>query len=133
LHVLAYDYPLLGIFWTMMIWFFWVAWIVLLFRVVADIFRSHDLGGGAKALWAIFVVVAPWLGVLMYLIVRGHGMTDRDIQNLQAREAAFRSQVQAAAGTSGGAAEELSKLSDLKAQGVITEAEFAQQKAKLLA
>ena len=78
--MLAYDYPLLGLFWTMMIWFLWIAWIVLLFRVIADIFRSRDLGGGGKALWAIFVIVVPWLGVLVYLIARGDSMTDRDVQ-----------------------------------------------------
>lgn len=132
--MLAYDYPLLGVFWTIMIWFLWIAWIVLLFRVIADIFRSHDLKGWAKALWAIFVIVAPWLGVLMYLIVRGHSMTDRDIQQAQAQDAAFRSYVQDAAGSRGaGTAGELAKLAELKAQGVITDAEFAQQKAKLLA
>lgn len=131
--MLAYDYPLLGVFWTMMIWFLWVAWLILLFRVIADIFRSRDLGGVAKALWAIFVVVAPWLGVLLYLVIRGRSMTDRDIQNMQARDEAFRAYVQDAAGSGGGAADELTKLADLKAQGLLTDAEFDQQKAKLLA
>jgi Short C-terminal domain len=130
--MLAYDYPLLGVFWTMMFWFLWIAWIVILIRVIADIFRSHDLGGGAKALWAIFVVIVPWLGVLVYLIARGHKMADHDVQQAQAHDAALRSYVQETAG-SGGTADELAKLADLKAQGVITDAEFAQQKAKLLA
>ena len=116
-----------------MFWFLWIAWIVVLFRVIPDIFRSRDLGGGAKALWAIFVIVVPFLGVLVYLIARGHSMTDRDVQQAQAQDAAFRPYVQDAAATNGGTADELAKLADLQAQGVITDAEFAQQKAKILA
>jgi hypothetical protein len=131
--VFAYDYPLLGLFWTMIWWFLLFAWIMLLFRVIGDIFRSHDMGGGAKALWAIFVVVVPWLGVLVYLIARGSSMTERDVQRAQERDAAFRSYVQETAGTGGGTADELTKLADLQQRGVITETEFAQQKAKLLA
>ena len=131
--MLGYDYPLLGVFWTMMIWFLWIAWIVLLFRVIADIFRSRDLGGGGKALWAIFVIVVPFLGVFVYLIARGHKMSEHDVAQAQAQEAQFRSYVQEAAGSGSGTADELTKLADLKAQGVITDAEFEQQKAKLLA
>jgi hypothetical protein len=132
--VFAYDYPLLGMFWTMLWFFLWVAWIVLLFRVIVDIFRSRDMGGFAKALWTIFVIVLPFLGVFIYVIARGHKMADRDYEDARAQEAAFRSYVQDAAGaTGGGTADELSKLAELKAQGVITDAEFAQQKAKLLA
>jgi Short C-terminal domain len=131
--VLGYDYPLLGVFWTMMIWFLWIAWIVLLFRVIADIFRSRDLGGGAKALWAIFVIVVPFLGVFVYLVARGHKMSEHDVAQAQAQEAQFRSYVPDVAGPGGGTADELTKLADLKAQGVITDVEFEQQKAKLLA
>lgn len=132
--MLGYDYPLLGLFWTMMWWFLWIAWIVLLVKVIADIFRSRDMGGFAKALWAIFVIVIPWLGVLVYLIARGDAMSERDYEQARAQDAAFRSYVQEAAGSSGGGtADELTKLAELKAQGVLSEAEFAQQKAKLLA
>jgi heme exporter protein D len=130
--MIAYDYPILGLFWTMLIFFLWFAWIMLLFRVFADIFRSKDMGGFAKALWSIFVLIVPFLGVFLYLIVRGRAMTDRDIEDAQAREEQFRSYVQQTAGTGGGTADELTKLAQLKAQGVITDAEFAQQKAKLL-
>ena len=131
--MLAYDYPLLGVFWTMVWWFLWIAWIVLLFQVIADIFRSRDMGGFAKALWAIFVIIVPWLGVLVYLIARGKSMGERHYQDAQAQDAAFRSYVQDAAGTSGGGtADELGKLAALRDQGVLTDAEFAQQKAKLL-
>jgi uncharacterized membrane protein YcjF (UPF0283 family) len=118
----------------MMWWFLWIAWIVLLVKVIADIFRSRDMGGLAKALWAIFVIIIPWLGVLVYLIARGDKMSERDYEQARAQDAAFRSYVQEAAGSGGGGtADELSKLAALQAQGVISEAEFAQQKAKLLA
>ena len=129
----AYDYPILGVFWSMVWLFLWIAWIILLFRVIMDIFRSHDMGGWAKALWAIFVVIAPFLGVFIYLIVRGHSMAERDVHQAQTQEAAFRSYVQDAAGSGGGTADQLSKLADLRAQGVLTDAEFEAQKAKLLA
>ena len=131
--MLAYDYPILGLFWTMLWLFLWIAWLMLLFRVIIDIFRSKDMGGWGKALWAIFVVVLPFLGVFVYLIARGHAMADRDAEQAQAQRAAFDAYVRDAAGSTGGTADELSKLADLKAQGVITDAEFAQQKAKLLA
>ena len=131
--MLAYDYPLLGLFWTLAFWFLWFAWIVLLFRVIADIFRSHDLGGGGKALWSIFVILVPWLGVLVYLIARGRSMTERDLERAQEQEDAFRDYVQKTTTSSAASsADELSKLAQLKAQGVLTDAEFEQQKAKLL-
>src|SRR5262245_29454036 len=129
--MLAYDYPLLGMFWTMLWFFLWVAWIMLLFRVFGDIFRSDDMGGLAKALWSIFVIIVPFLGVLIYMIARGRSMAARDIAQAQAQEAAFRTYVQTTAGSSG-TADELSKLADLHARGVISAAEFAQQKAKVL-
>ncbi len=130
--MLAYDYPLLGIFWSMFIFFLWFAWIILLFRVFADIFRSSDLGGWGKALWSIFVLFVPFLGVFIYVVARGHSMTERDVARAQANEAEFRSYVQSAAG-SGGAADEITKLAQLRDSGALTEAEFAEQKAKLLA
>ena len=129
--MLAYDYPLLGVFWTFMFWFLWIAWILLLFRVIFDIFRSRDLGGVGKAFWALFVIVLPWLGVLVYLIARGGRMAERDIEEATAREEAFQDYIRRTAGTTSTAAE-LTKLSDLRAQGVITDTEFEQQKAKLL-
>lgn len=130
--MLAYDYPILGIFWTMLIWFLWIAWFVLLFRVFADIFRSDDLGGWGKAGWCLFTILVPFLGVLVYLIARGDSMTHRDIQQAQQNEAAFRAYVQETAGT-GGTADEVAKLAKLRDDGVITAQEFEQQKAKLLA
>jgi hypothetical protein len=130
--MIAADYPLLELFWTMLWFFLWIAWIVLLFRTIADIFRSRDLGGGGKALWTIFVVVAPFLGVFVYLIARGNAMHERDYEHAQAQEQAFRSYVQDAASPSS-SADELVKLADLKERGVLSEAEFQAQKAKLLA
>ena len=130
--MLAYDYPLLGLFWTMLWFFLFVIWLILLFRVIADIFRSHDMGGFAKALWLIFVIVVPFLGVLVYVIARGHSMAQRDMESMQAQQQAFDTYVRQAAG-SGGTAGELEKLVDLRDRGVITEQEFQSQKAKLLA
>ena len=132
--MLAYDYPLLGLFWTMMFWFLWIAWIVLLVRVISDIFRNRDMGGVGKAIWTLFVIVIPWLGVLVYLIAHGGSMRERDVEHAQARDEAVRSYVQDAAGNGAAStADEIGRLADLQAQGVITDAEFAQQKAKLLA
>jgi hypothetical protein len=128
----AYSYPILGLFWTMLVFFLFVAWIMLLFRTIVDIFRSDDMGGFAKAFWLIFVIIIPWLGVLVYIIARGDGMTKRDIADAQAQQDQFAAYVRTTAGT-GGSADELVKLADLRDRNVITEAEFASQKAKLLA
>jgi Short C-terminal domain/Phospholipase_D-nuclease N-terminal len=129
--VLAYTYPLLSIFWTMLEIFFFVIWIYLLFIVFVDIFRSNDIGGLAKALWVIFVIVLPYLGVFVYLIARGGKMHERAAAQVQQQQKAFDSYVQQAAGGSS-TADQLSKLADLKEKGTITDAEFASEKAKLL-
>ena len=131
--MLAYDYPILGVFWTMLIFFLWFAWLMLLFKVFADIFRSEDLGGFSKAIWTIGVIILPFLGVFVYVIARGKSMGDRDIARAREQDAAFRSYVQDAAGSSTGTADELARLAQLRDSGVLTDAEFAQQKAKLLA
>lgn len=130
--MLSYDYPLLGLFWTMLYWFLWIAWLILLFQVIVDIFRSDDMGGWAKALWSIFVIFAPFLGVFVYLIARGRSMGERRAREAQRNEAATRAYIREAAG-SGGTAEELEKLARLRQDGVISEQEFERQKAKLLA
>ena len=134
--MLAYDYPILGAFLTMMFFFVWIIWLFLLFRVVIDVFRSDDLGGFSKALWLLFVIFLPYLGVFVYLIARGHKMTERDIAQAQAQKASMDEYVRSVASTStsgGGVAAELEKLAALKDQGVLTQAEFDQQKAQLLA
>ena len=132
--MLAYDYPLLGLFWTMLMVFLWVAWLFLLFRIFGDIFRS-DMSGISKALWSIFVIILPFLGVFVYLIANGDKMAERDVQTARQNEEAFRSYVQQAAGTgaAGGTASELVKLAELRDSGVLTPEEFEVQKAKLLA
>ncbi len=130
--MLAYDYPLLGLFWSMFVFFLFFAWLMLLFRVFADIFRNRDMGGGGKALWSIFVILVPFLGVFVYLIAHGRDMTQRDIDAARESDAQFRAYVQETAG-SGSSAGELEKLAGLRDSGVITEQEFAAQKAKLLA
>jgi hypothetical protein len=129
--MLAYDYPILGLFWTMLIIFLWVAWIVLLFRVIADVFRS-DKSGVVKAIWVLVLIFLPMIGVLVYLIANGGSMAERDVAAVQQQEAAFQSYVRSVAGTSGGTADELSKLADLKSKGMLTDEEFAAQKAKIL-
>ena len=129
--MLAYDYPLLGVFWTMLWFFLFFIWIWLLITIFADIFRSHDLGGFAKALWVIFIVVLPFLGILIYLIARGKSMQERAAEHAARQEQALRGYVQEAAGSTG-TASELAHLADLKDRGVLTDAEFEAQKAKLL-
>jgi hypothetical protein len=129
--MLASSYPLLDIFWTMLWFFLFFAWIWLLIIVFGDIFRSHDLGGWAKALWTIFVVLVPWLGVLVYLIARGGKMQDRAAKEAQQQDQAFRSYVQDVAAPTN-SADQLAKLADLKASGAISDQEFQTAKAKLL-
>jgi ABC-type Fe3+ transport system permease subunit len=84
----AQDYPLLNLFWTMLWLFLWILWIFLVIRIVMDVFRSDDLGGGAKALWTIFIIVLPFLGILVYLIARGSGMYAREAREARARPCA---------------------------------------------
>lgn len=126
------QYPLLDAFLTMLWFFLWVLWIFLLFWIIFDIFRSKDLSGWSKALWLIFIVILPFLGVFVYLIVRGGSMHERSAREAQAQDQQFREYVRDAAG-SGSSADELSKLADLRDRGVITDAEFQQGKAKILA
>jgi hypothetical protein len=124
--------PILDVFWSMLWFFLFIAWIWVLVAVIADTFRSDDLSGWAKALWVIFVMLIPWLGVLVYLIARGDKMADRQVQAAAAQDRAARAYIQDAAGGTS-TADELAKLSGLKDSGVISDAEFQAQKAKLLA
>ena len=126
------SYPLLNLFWTMFIFFLWVIWIWILIMVFIDIFRSHDLSGWAKALWVVFVVILPFLGVLVYLIARGSKMHERRrTTGRPAGRRLFAAYVQQAAGTS--TADQLAKLADLRDRGVISAEEFDREKAKVLA
>jgi ABC-type multidrug transport system fused ATPase/permease subunit len=131
--MLAYTYPLADLFGTMLGLFVFFIWFWLLIVIFGDIFRSRDMGGGAKALWVIFVIVLPFLGIFVYLIARGGKMHERSEQAAQQQQKAFDDYVKQAAGTPGSnSADQLSKLADLKAQGVLTDAEFEAQKAKIL-
>ena len=130
--MLAYNYPILDLIWTMFMFFVFVLWIWLLIAVFMDIFRSHDLSGGVKALWVFFIIILPFLGVLVYLIARGGKMHERAAEQAAQQQKAFDSYVKQAAG-SGSNVDQLAKLADLKQSGAITDAEFEAQKAKLLA
>jgi len=133
--LLASDYPFLDVFWSILIFFLWVAWFMLLFRVFADIFRRHDIGGGTKTLWIIFTIVVPFLGVFVYIISQNHHMMERDAAQAQARQQQFDDYVQsrAAAGGGGGVAAEIEKAKAMLDSGAITQAEFDALKAKALA
>ncbi len=130
--VIAADYPFFDIFWTMIIFFVWVLWIWTVIAVIADVFSRHDLSGWAKAAWIVFVVVLPWLGVLIYLIVNGSKMADRRVHQSQASRAEFDDYVKTVAAT-GGAAGEIEKAKQLLDSGAITQDEFEAIKAKALA
>ena len=132
--MLAYDYPLGGVLLSMLYFFLFFIWIWLLITVFMDIFRSHDLSGWSKALWSIFVIILPFLGVFIYLIARGGRMQERQMHDAAQQQQAFDSYVREAAGTSGGdVTSQLTQLADLKAQGVLTDSEFEAQKTKILA
>ncbi|MER7988788.1 SHOCT domain-containing protein [Streptomyces noursei] len=134
-HVnLAYDYPVLGAFWTAMWVFLWIMWVILLFRVVLDVFRDDTLNGWAKAGWLVFVLVLPFLGVFVYVVARGRGMGRREQQHVRAEreevERYIRDTAGAGAGTS--AVDQLAKLSEIRARGDISDEEFARAKEKIL-
>ncbi len=132
--MLATSYPILDIFLTTLYFFLFIIWIWLLFMVFIDIFRSHDMGGWAKGLWVIFIIVMPYLGVLVYLIARGGKMHERAAQQAALQQKAFDQYVRQAAGSSGEtSADQLHKLAGLKDQGILTDAEFETEKAKILA
>ena len=126
----ASSYPLLNLFWTIFIFFIFFLWIFIAIQCVIDIFRSHDMGGVAKAIWLIFIFFLPMLGVLIYLLARGGKMQQHQVEAAKEQQQAFNSYVQQAAGTS--TADQLATLAKLKDNGTLTDAEFEAQKAKLL-
>jgi ABC-type multidrug transport system fused ATPase/permease subunit len=128
----SYSYPILGAFWTIFIIFLWVIWFWILITILIDLFRSHDLSGWAKALWFIFILILPLIGVLVYLIARGGKMHEHAVRDAQAQDQQFRQYVQEAA-SSQSSADQLAKLADLRDRGVITAEEFEREKAKILA
>lgn len=135
------DYPLLDLFWTMLWFFLWIMWLFLLFKIITDIFRDHELSGWGKAGWLILCLLVPFLGVLVYVIARGTGMTQRETARAKETEAAFQDYIRTSAVSSpgasgaggGGGADELARLAELKEKGALTEEEFRKAKAKLLA
>ncbi|MFJ3230949.1 SHOCT domain-containing protein [Streptomyces sp. NPDC086787] len=132
---LAYDYPLMSAFWTMLWFFLWILWFILLFRVVVDVFRDDTLSGWAKAGWLLFVVVLPFLGVLVYVIARGRTMGTREMDRARVQQEAFDSYIRRT--VEGGAnrptgVDELARLSEMRARGDITDEEFTRAKALVL-
>ena len=130
--MIANEFGTGQVLWSMLWFFMFFIWIWLLIMVFSDIFRSHDMGGFAKAVWVIFVILIPYLGVFVYLIARGHKMHEHAVEAAQAQDAAARAYIQQAAGTAASPADELARLADLKERGVIDDAEFQRLKAKAL-
>ena len=129
---IAADYPFLDVLWTMLIFFAWIIWFWLLITVFSDLFRRHDTSGFAKVLWIIFVIVLPFLGVFIYMIVEHQGMTERSMRQAQDQRSQMDDYVRSVAG-SGGAAAEIEKAKGLLDSGAITQAEFDAIKVKALA
>jgi Short C-terminal domain/Phospholipase_D-nuclease N-terminal len=128
--LIADDYPFLNILWTMIIFFAWVIWIWIAITVLLDVFRRHDIGGWTKAAWVVFVIVLPFLGVLVYLIAQHDGMRERSQKEAQAQKQAFDEYVKE---TAGGSAAEIAKAKELLDSGAITQEEFDRIKSKALA
>jgi len=130
--VLAADWQVGEVLWTF-IWFtLFFIWLWLAISVFIDVFRSHDLSGVAKALWVIFIAILPYLGVLVYLIVRGDKMRVHAVEAAKEQDEAMQEYIRQAAGTAASPADELHRLADLKERGVIDEAEFQRLKAKVV-
>jgi hypothetical protein len=125
--LIAADYPFLDVLWTMILFFAWVAWIWIAITVFVDLFRRHDIGGWGKAAWVVAVIVLPFLGVLVYLIVQHDGMRERSMREARAEKAAFDQYVRE---TAGGSAAEIAKAKELLDAGTITQAEFDAIKSK---
>ena len=128
--MLAADYPFLDVLWTMLIFFAWVIWFWLLITVFADLFRRHDIGGGSKVLWCIFVIILPFIGVFTYMISQGRSMAERNVKQMETAQAQQEAYIKSVAG--GGAAEEIERAKGLLDSGAITQAEFDSIKAKAL-
>ena len=129
---LASEFGTGQVFLSMLYFFLFFIWIWLLIVVFSDIFRSHDISGWSKAFWVIGIIILPYLGVLLYLIIRGHKMAEHAQQAAAAQDAAAKAYIQQAAGTGGSSADELARLAELKGQGVIDDAEFQKMKAKIV-
>lgn len=130
---LAYSYPVLGTFLTVLWVFLWIVWLVVLFRVVVDIFRDDTLSGGAKAGWMIFVILLPFLGVFVYLVARGRGMGAREVQQARAQKEDMDAYIrETARGNGADHVDELARLAEMHDKGGLSDAEFARAKEKIL-
>ena len=129
--MLAADYPFLDVFWSMLIFFMFFIWIMILFKVFGDLFRRRDIGGGMKTVWIIFVILLPFLGVFIYLIAEGNKMAARDMDQMQAMKEQQDEYIKSVAGSS--AADQISRAKQLLDSGAITQAEFDTMKQKALA
>jgi Short C-terminal domain/Phospholipase_D-nuclease N-terminal len=129
--VLAADYPFLDVLWTLLIFFAWVVWFWILITVFADLFRRHDIGGGAKVLWSIFVIVLPFLGVFIYLLTQNDGMMERRRTEAEAAQGQFNDYVRSVAVS--GSASEIEKAKQLLDSGAISQSEYEALKQKALA
>jgi hypothetical protein len=131
--ILAADYPLLDLFWTMLIFFGWVIWFWILVTVLTDIFRRHDIGGWGKTGWTVFVIVLPFLGVFIYMIANGSEMAERRAKEVQAYQAGVDQHIRSVAASGGsGAAGEIAQAKALLDAGTIDQAEFARLKERAL-
>jgi Phospholipase_D-nuclease N-terminal/Short C-terminal domain len=131
--VFAADYPFLNILWTMIIFFAWVIWIWMMIAILTDVFRRRDMSGWGKAGWTVFLIVLPFLGVLIYLIANHDGMAERNAKQAQVAQTEFDDYVKTVAKNGGGAASEIEKAKNLLDSGAINQAEFEAIKAKALA
>lgn len=134
--ILAYDYPVLGAFWTVMWIFLWVLWLLLLFRIIIDVFRDHEMSGWAKALWLIALIVFPFIGALVYVITRGRGMGEREIKHARAQQEEVDAYIRrTATGTqaaAGGHVDDLSRLAELRDRGALSDDEYQRAKERIL-
>lgn len=128
---LAYDYPILGAFWTVLLVFTAALWLVLLFKIIADIFRD-DTSGWVKTGWLVFVILLPFLGVFAYVVVRGKGMRDRELAHAKAQQKQFDRHIRSAVGPTITPAEQLAQLTDMHDRGAISDQEFQEAKTKVL-
>jgi phospholipase D-like protein len=130
--LVAADYPFMDVFWSFLIFFLWVAWFMLLFRVIGDLFSRRDIGGGKKTLWLIFVIAVPFLGVLVYLLANNDGMVERNVRTAQAQQQQMDDHIRSTA-ANGGPAAEIDRGKQLLDSGAITQSEFDAIKQKALA
>ena len=130
--MIAASYPFLDVFWTMFIFFIWILWFMLLFRIFGDLFRRRDIGGGTKTVWIIFVILLPFLGVFIYLITQSNKMTDRDTELMQASRAQQDAHIKSVAASSS-PADQIIQAKQLLDSGAITQAEFDTMKQRALA